>query len=300
MICIILGMGLPTTANYIVVSTLMAPVIVTLGAENGLIVPLIAVHMFVFYFGILADDTPPVGLAAFAAAAIARADPIRTGVQGFAYDIRTAILPFMFIFNTQLLLIGIESIFDLILTIVSAVVAILVFSAATQGYWLVKSKLWESLVLILVAFTLFRPGYWMDQIYPPYEDLPPQELHAVVDAMQPGEFLQLQFEGTSLEGDDIAKTVSLQLNEASDGAEARLESMGLMLTETDNGWTVDLVLFDSAAQKSGVDFGWSIVGVQKPADRPPKELMFIPAIVVLLGLAWWQKRRKPEPVVATA
>ncbi|HKJ94266.1 MAG TPA: TRAP transporter permease, partial [Gammaproteobacteria bacterium] len=98
-ISLILGMGLPTTANYIVVSTLMAPVIVHLGAAHGLIVPLIAVHMFVFYFGILADDTPPVGLAAYAAAAISGADPIRTGVQGFIYDIRTAILPFMFIFN---------------------------------------------------------------------------------------------------------------------------------------------------------------------------------------------------------
>ncbi|MDW3139306.1 TRAP transporter large permease subunit, partial [Vibrio sp. 1288] len=88
-ISLILGMGLPTTANYIVVSTLMAPVIVTLGAAHGLIIPLIAVHLFVFYFGILADDTPPVGLAAFAAAAIAKSDPIRTGIQGFTYDIRT-------------------------------------------------------------------------------------------------------------------------------------------------------------------------------------------------------------------
>ncbi len=104
---LILGMGLPTTANYIVVSSLMAPVIVTLGAQNGLVVPLIAVHLFVFYFGILADDTPPVGLAAFAAAAISGGDPIRTGVQGFMYDIRTALLPFLFIFNTELLLIDV-------------------------------------------------------------------------------------------------------------------------------------------------------------------------------------------------
>ena len=122
-ISLILGMGLPTTANYIVVSTLMAPVIVTLGAQNGLLVPLIAVHLFVFYFGILADDTPPVGLAAYAAAAISGADPIRTGVQGFTYDIRTAILPFMFIFNTQLLLIGLTGWVDLLVTVASAVTA---------------------------------------------------------------------------------------------------------------------------------------------------------------------------------
>jgi TRAP transporter 4TM/12TM fusion protein len=120
-ISLILGMGLPTTANYIVVSTLMAPVIVTLGAQAGLIVPLIAVHMFVFYFGILADDTPPVGLAAFAAAAISGGDPIRTGLQGFTYDIRTAILPFLFIFNTQLLMIGIETWYEFVLVVASAV-----------------------------------------------------------------------------------------------------------------------------------------------------------------------------------
>jgi len=89
----ILGMGLCTTANYIVVSTLMAPVIVDLGAQNGLIVPMIAIHLFVFYFGILADDIPPVGLAAFAAAGISGGDPIRCGILGFTYDIRTAILP---------------------------------------------------------------------------------------------------------------------------------------------------------------------------------------------------------------
>lgn len=92
-ICLILGMGLPTTANYIVVSTLMAPVIVELGAQTGLLVPLIAVHMFVFYFGLMADVTPPVGLASYAAAGIAKSDPIKTGFTALGYSGRTAILP---------------------------------------------------------------------------------------------------------------------------------------------------------------------------------------------------------------
>ncbi len=104
---LILGMGLPTTANYIVVSALLAPVIVTLGQQNGLIVPLIAVHLFVFYFGIMADVTPPVGLASFAAAAVSGGDPIKTGVVAFFYSLRTAALPFLFIFNTELLLINV-------------------------------------------------------------------------------------------------------------------------------------------------------------------------------------------------
>jgi TRAP-type uncharacterized transport system fused permease subunit len=148
-ISLILGMGLPTTANYIVVSTLMAPVIVELGAQNGLIVPLIAVHLFVFYFGILADDTPPVGLAAFAAAGISGGDPIRTGIQGFTYDIRTAVLPFMFIFNTQLLMIGLTNWFHLVMVIVAAVAAMLAFAAGTQGFFLTKSRIWETAALLL-------------------------------------------------------------------------------------------------------------------------------------------------------
>jgi TRAP-type uncharacterized transport system fused permease subunit len=83
-------------------------------------VPLIAVHLFVFYFGLMADVTPPVGLASFAAAAIAKHDPIKTGITAFYYSMRTAILPFLFIFNTQLLLIGVTARLHLILTVGSA------------------------------------------------------------------------------------------------------------------------------------------------------------------------------------
>jgi TRAP transporter 4TM/12TM fusion protein len=291
-ICIILGMGLPTTANYIVVSTLMAPVIVNLGAENGLIVPLIAVHLFVFYFGILADDTPPVGLAAFAAAAIGRSDPIKTGIQGFTYDIRTAVLPFMFIFNTQLLLIGIETAFDLIMTVVSAIVAILVFSAATQGYWFVKSRLWESLALVLIAFTLFRPGYWWDQIFPPTQLLPANQLETEVEKLSAGEFIQLTINGISIEGDEVNKTVALQLENAEGDATARLQTMGLTINATGDERVVQMVNFGSTAEKAGVDFGFDITGITIKTERPPKEWMFLPALIALLGIAMLQRRRR--------
>ena len=290
-ICIVLGMGLPTTANYIVVSTLMAPVIVSLGAENGLVVPLIAVHLFVFYFGILADDTPPVGLAAFAAAAISGDDPIKTGIQGFIYDIRTAILPFMFIYNTQLLLIGIDSILDLILTVASAIVAILVFSAGTQGYWLVKSRLWESLVLVLIAFSLFRPGFWWDMVYEPKTQVAPTALIQEVEALNQGDFIQLQVEGVTIEGDEVSKTVSLQLTQTDGDGMARLQSFGLNLTQDGEIWTVDYVDFGSAAEKASIDFGWQIMGIEKESDRPPKELVFIPALLVLLVIRKLQQQR---------
>ncbi|GGC03872.1 C4-dicarboxylate ABC transporter [Marinobacterium zhoushanense] len=290
-ICIILGMGLPTTANYIVVSTLMAPVIVSLGAANGLIVPLIAVHLFVFYFGILADDTPPVGLAAFAAAAIGRTDPIKTGIQGFTYDIRTAILPFMFIFNTQLLLIGLTGVFDLIVTVVSAIIAILVFSAATQGYWFVKSRLWESVVLVVIAFSLFRPGFWWDMVYPPSVTLPPAQIETQMEKLKAGDYIQINFEGMTIEGDEVSKTVQLQLDDDSGDATARLESLGLMLSQDDERRIVDLVVFGSAAERSGVDFGWELTGIQVKSDRPPKELVFIPVLLLLVFIGWLQRRR---------
>tara|TARA_R110000851_G_scaffold188266_2_gene338312 strand:- start:15 stop:2612 length:2598 start_codon:yes stop_codon:yes gene_type:complete len=297
-ISLILGMGLPTTANYIVVSTLMAPVIVTLGAQNGLLVPLIAVHLFVFYFGILADDTPPVGLAAYAAAAISGADPIRTGVQGFTYDIRTAILPFMFIFNTQLLLIGLTGWVDLLVTVASAVTAMLVFSAATQGYWFTKSYKWESALLLLITFTLFRPGYWWDMVYPATQDRPGTEVIEHIENVPAGESLVVQASGMSLSGDEVSTYLSLELP-AAESPEARLSSAGLELSRQDDTMVVDFVGYGSQAENAGVSFGWTIDAVQVENERPPKELMFIPALILLGLVAFGQlRRRTPEEASA--
>jgi TRAP transporter 4TM/12TM fusion protein len=156
---LILGMGLPTTATYIVMAALTAPVIVTLGAKSGVFFPLIAAHLFVFFFGILADDTPPVGLAAYAAAAIARSNPIKTGVQGFSYDIRTAILPFIFMFNTDLLLHEITSPLYAIWTFLTAMVAMFAFASLTQGWIRRAAKWWEYVVLAAVSFGLLMPGF---------------------------------------------------------------------------------------------------------------------------------------------
>ncbi|MES9965016.1 MAG: DUF3394 domain-containing protein, partial [Candidatus Sedimenticola sp. 20ELBAFRAG] len=300
LICIILGMGLPTTANYIVVSSLMAPVVVALAATNGMIVPLIAVHMFVFYFGILADDTPPVGLAAFAAAAIAKSDPIKTGIQGFTYDIRTAILPFLFIFNTQLLLIGIGSWLELLLVIVSAVIAMLLFAAATQGYWLVRSRLWESLALLLVAFTLFRPGFWWDEVYAPFQTVDPREITAVAHQVPDQGDLQMLIAGENIDGKFVQKTILLPMGSSGDGQQ-RLANAGLEIRIDDNKVIADNVMFDSDAQKAGLDFDWQILNIQQQAERPPKQLMFIPAFLLLGFVAFVQRRRKEgEPELQTA
>ena len=289
-ICLALGMGLPTTANYIVVSTLMAPVIVTLGAQNGLIVPLIAVHMFVFYFGILADDTPPVGLAAFAASAIAQSDPIKTGIQGFLYDIRTAILPFLFIFNTELLMIGIESWWHLLITIITAILAMLLFAAATQGYFFVKSRWWETLILLLISFTLFRPGYWWEMVYPSSQIVQPIKIVEMVEQLPPNADLRLHVEGESIEGNLVSKMVVLPMGESAPG-KARLEKAGLELRTEKKRVYVDMVTFDSLAQKAGIDFDWEILSLQIPTDRPAKQWMYFPALA-LLGLVVIRQRRR--------
>lgn len=299
LISLILGMGLPTTANYIVVSTLMAPVIVNLGAENGLIVPLIAVHLFVFYFGILADDTPPVGLAAYAAAAISGGDPIRTGVQGFTYDIRTAILPFMFIFNTQLLLIGLTGWFDLLVTVFSAVTAMLVFSAATQGYWFTRTRWWETVFLLLITFTMFRPGFWWDMVYPPTQDRPASELFQHVEDVPADGAIVVQASGMSIDGDEVSKYLRLDLP-AGETPEQRVAQSGLEMSPQGDKMVVDFVDFGSIAEQAGISFGWTIDTVLVPQDRPPKELMFIPALLLLAALAYGQLRRRAREQLETS
>ena len=159
---LILGMGLPTTATYIVMASLIAPVIVNLGPAAGFTVPLIAAHLFCFYFGILADDTPPVGLAAYAGAAIAGSNPIKTGVQGFTYDLRTAILPFIFIFNTDLLLIDVHAWWHIGLIFAAGTGAMLAFAALTQHHMRVRNRWYESILLAASVLLLLAPvGKWV-------------------------------------------------------------------------------------------------------------------------------------------
>lgn len=156
-VSLILGMGLPTTANYIVMASLTAPAIVSLASEAGMDVPLISAHLFVFYFGILSDDTPPVGLSAYAAAAISKEDPIKTGIQGFMYDIRTAILPFMFIFNKGILLIGIKGWWHISFIFTSCLIAMFAFASLTQQFLIVRNRWYESMILLLVTLILMQP-----------------------------------------------------------------------------------------------------------------------------------------------
>ncbi|MBE0613054.1 MAG: TRAP transporter permease [Burkholderiales bacterium] len=292
-ISLILGMGLPTTANYIVVSTLMAPVVVELGAQSGLLVPLIAVHMFVFYFGLMADVTPPVGLASFAAAAIARTDPIKVGITAFFYSLRTAVLPFLFIFNTQLLMIGIDSVPHLIITVVSATVGMLVFAAATQGHFLVRTRWFETIALFLIAFTLFRPGYWWDTVYPPHVQAPATEIMKVIEAKPADDRLRMWVEGLTMEGREVKKGVLLPLGPKAPARE-RLKKIGLTLVTLGTDVSVGQVGFGSQSEKLGLEPGFKITTIELEADRPDKEWVFLPALLLLAIVILLQRARREK------
>ena len=293
---LILGMGLPTTANYIVVSALLAPVIVNLGAQNGLLVPLIAVHLFVFYFGIMADVTPPVGLSSFAAAAVSGGDPIRTGFQAFYYSLRTAALPFLFIFNTDLLLIDVTFLQGVLIFVVSTI-AMLIFAAATQGFMITRNRWYESIVLLLIAFTLFRPGFWMDMIHDPYESIPPAQFVEALGDVDEDSTLRLQIAGLDDYGDPMTTYMTLPVPEGETGQE-RLDNLGMELFIEDGTATVDMVTYGSQAAELGFDFDQEIIEVLAPVDRWTKELMWIPAFLVFGLIVLMQRRRRDNTQAA--
>ena len=304
---LILGMGLPTTANYIVVSSLMVAVVVELGAQSGLVVPLIAVHLFVFYFGIMADVTPPVGLASFAAAAVSGGDAIRTGFIAFFYSLRTVALPFVFIFNTDLLLIDVTWVQGIIVFIV-ATIGILVFTAATMGWFLTKNRIWETAAMLLIAFALFRPGFFMDMIQPPYEDIAPAAFSEALGNAPAGSQLRVVVSGPDFDTLEVKETtVPLTVPEA-DGADARLDELGFMLVPDGEAVILDEPMFGTALADALASFDFygdepvQIASVQATADQMPKELIFIPALLLLGLIALLQTRRadriSPEGVPA--
>ncbi len=293
---LILGMGLPTTANYIVVSSLMAGVVVELGAQNGLIVPLIAVHLFVFYFGIMADVTPPVGLASFAAAAISGGDAMRTGFIAFFYSLRTVALPFVFIFNTDLLLIDV-TLWQGVLVAISASIAILVFTSGTMGWFLTKNRIYESVIMIFIAFALFRPDYFMNRIMPPFEEIEPAALATTLDGSTEGDELRIIVSGPDFDTLEMKDTtLVVNIGEGATGAE-RLEALGFLTLEEDGLIKLDEPLFGTAISDGVSSFDFyadepvRISSAQTPSSQLPKELIFIPALMLLGLVALMQRGR---------
>jgi len=289
LLSLILGMGLPTTANYIVVSSLLAPVIVALGQQNGLIVPLIAVHLFVFYFGIMADVTPPVGLASFAAAAVSKGDPIKTGIMAFYYSLRTVALPFMFIFNTDLLLINVTLAHGLIIFLVSTI-AMLIFAMATQGWFLTRNRWYENIILLLISFTLFRPGFWQDMMVDPYHNIAPTELVQTLDNLDSGGVIRMRIAGEDAIGKHREFSVLFKVPMAETGKE-KLALIGLETYQQQGQTFIDIVAFNSPAARENLQFDQQIVEIRVPVERWRKEWLWIPAIL-LFGVIIVNQRRR--------
>ena len=154
---IILGMGVPTTANYLITSTIAASAIIGLGYE-----PLSA-HMFVFYFGIIADVTPPVALAAMAGAAIAKSDPLKTGIEATKLSIGAFIIPYMFIFNPQILMIN-TTIAQIIPILITSLIGMFGVSAGLEGYVFRKCKPYERILFIIAGLLSIYPELYTDII----------------------------------------------------------------------------------------------------------------------------------------
>ena len=291
-ICLIIGAGVPTTANYILVATLMAPVIVELGARSGLVIPLIAVHMFVFYFGIMADVTPPVGLASYAAAAISGEDPNATGWQATWYSLRTSVLPFVFIFNPQILLIGLSSWVEVVIVCVTGTVASLLFAAATMKWFRTRCN-WPEVVLLLVAtFLFFRPDWVIDRIAPKYVSAPAADLYELADTLTEDEWLVVGIAGSDIDGDKITKTVAIPMGKGANGRE-RLRDAGVTLSQLGSDLQVAAVKFGSRARKLGLEQGYRITELKLPNPaRPSQHWVFIPAALIALGVWSLQGRRR--------
>ncbi|MGL4270035.1 MAG: DUF3394 domain-containing protein, partial [Plesiomonas sp.] len=253
---------------------------------------------FVFYFGIMADVTPPVGLASFAAAAVSKGDPIKTGVTAFYYSLRTAALPFLFIFNTDLLLINVDFAHGILIFVV-ATIAMLIFAAATQGYFLVKSRWYESLLLLLVAFTLFRPGFWMDRIHDPYRQIEPALLVQALGEVEEDSNLRLRVEGPDAVGKIRSFTVLLPVPAGDNGAD-RLQKLGIALYEQDGKTLIDNITFGSPAAELGLEFDQQIISVKAPTDRWRKEIIWIPGFMLFGLIVWWQRRRESNTVFQIA
>ena len=297
LLSLILGMGLPTTANYIVVATLLAPVIVSLAASHGLEVPLIAVHLFVFYFGIMADATPPVALAAYAAAGLSGADPLETGIQGFLYEMRTAILPFVFVFNTELLMIDIGSPLHFVWIVTISIIACFSFAAATQRYFLVANRWWETVAMLAIAFTLFRPDIYRDWFFAPFSVTPVATMQSVIDGLKPDQNMRLRIEVEEKSKSGITREErSFILPVTKGSTEGRLSRAGLTTQLRDGKLDIIDIGVDSPAEKARLDVANSnrLLGIEVRNPQPDKAWFTLPAWILLGLVVWSQRRRRPH------
>ena len=288
-LCIVLGMGLPTTANYLVVAALMANVVVEVGGASGYVFPLIAVHLYVFYYGLMADVTPPVGLASYAAAAISRADPIKTGIQAFWYSLRTGILPIVFIFNNELLLIGVEDWFHALIVMVTSLIAILAFTSATQGWFVNKLRWFEIIIFLVISMALFRPGFIMDQFSPEFNQVQLNTNSINEFKFNKDQNVQIKITRQTAYGPRY-KMFEIKKNEIDNNFS--FEEFGINVATQDNQIIIDTLKWNGEAKKKGLETGDIINEIRiENIDRPNKDWVY-PFALIFLGFAGYYNYKK--------
>tara|TARA_Y100001970_G_C14226329_1_gene855913 strand:- start:558 stop:2921 length:2364 start_codon:yes stop_codon:yes gene_type:complete len=287
-LCLLLGMGLPTTANYVVVASLMSMVLVDVGNASGFIFPLIAVHLFVFYFGLMADVTPPVGLASYAAAGISGGDPLKTGVQAFWYSLRTGVLPIVFLFNHELLLIGVEDIWHALLVIVTSLIGILVFTSATQAWMFSKLKWFEIIIFLIISISLLSPEFILNKVYPKFNYKELNQIHQL--KFDPNKEIHIKVTRFSEYGERYKLFV---INKNSFKKNFDLEEYGLNLVKEKNKIIVDTLKWNGHAKKTGFETGDNITEFKiENLDRPSKILVYPISIFLLLIFGYSNYKRK--------
>ena len=289
-LCLLLGMGLPTTANYVVVASLMATVLVDVGNASGFIFPLIAVHLFVFYFGLMADVTPPVGLASYAAAAISGGDPLKTGLQAIWYSLRTGILPIVFLFNHELLLIGIESIWQALVVIITSLIGILVFTAATQRWFINKLRWYEVIAFLIISLSFLAPEFVLNKFYPKFNEqkLLSEEIQNL--SFDPGKEVHIKVTRLSEYGERYKLFV---IEKGSFDSNYNLQNYGLSLADEEGKLVIKKLDWKGLAKKSGIETGDIISNFKiENLDRPNKAFVYPFALLCLFIFGYFNYKRK--------
>jgi hypothetical protein len=215
---------------------------------------------------------------------------MRVGWQGTWYEFRTVLLPFIFIFNPELLLIDIGGVWHFVVVVGCAALAMMAFVAALQGFFLARNRWWETALLLLICFTLFRPNFWMDRIVPPLRGLPPSQAMSVIDQTQGAGVLRVRVATQDLTGDNVSKAIRLNFGGKGD-ARTRLSESGIVLSPGEQP-TITSVRPGSEAARQRLRPGDKIEAVLVANDRPSPFLFAIPAIAALFGLAFLQRRRR--------
>tara|TARA_B100001029_G_scaffold148402_1_gene129602 strand:- start:216 stop:1073 length:858 start_codon:yes stop_codon:yes gene_type:complete len=283
-------MGLPTTANYVVVASLMATVLVDVGNASGYIFPLIAVHLFVFYFGLMADVTPPVGLASYAAAAISGGDPLRTGLQAIWYSLRTGILPIVFLFNHELLLIGVDNLWQALLVIVTSLIGILVFTSATQQWFINKLRWYEIIAFLIISLSFLAPDYVLGKFYPKFNEQKLNAKNIQSLSFDPSKEVHIKVTRVSEYGERYKLFV---IDKGKFENEYNLEEFGVTVFDENNQLKVDKLNWKGEAKKSGIQMGDIIsnIKIENP-ERPNKSIVYPFATILLFIFGYLNYRRK--------